>query len=86
MQNNPLDNRKKVQQNLTEALLVIFVSECHNLTKYEPMIKEFLLEVFVEQFVFGEVKCKLSAASPVRQLELLQNQCREDGSNYFCCD
>lgn len=34
--------------------------------KFEPKIEEFLLEVFVQQFVFAEVKCKMSVFSPVR--------------------
>lgn len=37
--------------------------------KFEPKIEEFWLEVFVQQFVFAEVKCKMSVSvfAPVRQ-------------------
>lgn len=55
--------------NRTKRNFAVVISEFHKLPKYEPQIKQFQLEVFVEQFVFGEVKCKMSAISPVRQQE-----------------
>lgn len=53
---------------------------------FEPETGKFWLEVFVEQFVVAEVKCKMSAISPVRQQELLQTQHCEDALDYFCYD